>query len=62
MIISINSQSCGRVMVIRLDTDYGELIVIPLKRGGAEKGVVWLKGMEAVGFCGPCVCLGIFLL
>jgi hypothetical protein len=32
MIISINSQSWGRVMVIRLVIDYGELVKVALKK------------------------------
>jgi hypothetical protein len=37
MIISINSQSWGGIMVIRLVSDYGELVKVALKKFGREK-------------------------
>jgi hypothetical protein len=50
-------------MVIRLVIDYGELVKVALKKGGWEKKWVgWLKVMGFAGFCGPYVCLGVFLL
>jgi hypothetical protein len=53
----------GRLMVIRLVIDYLELVNVALKKGGWEKGwICGLKVMGIAGFCGPCVCLGIFLL
>jgi hypothetical protein len=49
------------VTVIRLVIDFGELVKVELK-GGVGKGVGgWGKRDGAAGFCGPCVCLGIFL-
>jgi hypothetical protein len=50
------------VMVIRLIIDFGEFVKVVLKRGvgiglcgeGRVIGAAW--------FCGPCVCLGVFLL
>jgi hypothetical protein len=35
MIISINSQSWGRVMVTRLVIYFGELVKVALKKGGS---------------------------
>jgi hypothetical protein len=53
IIISINSQIWGGVMVIRLVIDFGELVKVPLKKGeGWEKEWVGgLRGMGAVGLC-----------
>jgi hypothetical protein len=31
-------------------------------KGGTKGGNGWGRGMEAAGFCGPCVCLGVFML
>jgi hypothetical protein len=36
MIISINSGSWGRVMVIRLVVNFGELVKVALKKGGKK--------------------------
>jgi hypothetical protein len=37
--------------------------MVALKRAEWEKGWVGgLRGMGTAGFCGPCVCLGVFLL
>jgi hypothetical protein len=50
-------------MVIRLVIDFGESVKVALNEGGWEK--VWVgggRGLGATGFCGPCVCLGVFLL
>jgi hypothetical protein len=54
-------------MVIRLDIEIWEI-----GEGGTKWGVGkgggwarvggWGRGMRAAGFCGPCVCLGVFLL
>jgi hypothetical protein len=50
-------------MVIRLITDFSELVKVALKGGRWEKGLVsGLRDIGAAGFCGPCVCLGVFLL
>jgi hypothetical protein len=64
VIISINHGSWGEgvVMVIRIDIDFGKLVKVAL-RGRWEKG--WVGGGSGkgdAGFCGPCVCLGVFLL
>jgi hypothetical protein len=58
-IISINSGSWGVVIVVWLEikTVIGK---VGSEREGQRGG--WEKRMGAVGFCGPCVCLGIFLL
>jgi hypothetical protein len=62
MIISINSWRWGG-MVIRLVINFGELVKVALKSGGQKKWYVGaLRGMGAAGFCGICVCLGVFLL
>jgi hypothetical protein len=49
-------------MVIRLVIDYGELVKVALKWGGWDEWVGGLRGMGTAGFCGPCVCLDVFLL
>jgi hypothetical protein len=48
-------------MVIRLVLDCEELVKVALKKsgGGKESG---LRVMGVAGFCGSCVCLGVFLL
>jgi hypothetical protein len=46
------------IMVIRPVKDYGELVKVALRK----KGVSGLRVLGVTGFCGPCVCLGIFLL
>jgi hypothetical protein len=48
-------------MLVRLDTEFEET-----GEGGAKGGweVDWVngkRGMRAAGFCGPCLCLGVFL-
>jgi hypothetical protein len=50
------------LMVIRLDTE-----ILAIGKGGTikegmGKGVGWGRGMGAAWFCGPFVCLGLFLL
>jgi hypothetical protein len=54
----------GRVMVIRLVIDLGELVKVALKKAGRQEKwwVGELRGMGFAWFCGPCVCLGVFLL
>jgi hypothetical protein len=54
----------GRVMVIRLVIDLGELVKVALKKAGRQEKwwVGELRGMGVAWFCGPCVCLGVFLL
>jgi hypothetical protein len=48
-------------MVIRFVLDCGELVKVPLlKRLVGCRKVGGGKDMEATGFCGPCVCLGVF--
>jgi hypothetical protein len=50
-------------MVIRLDIDICVIGKGGTKKGEWEKG--WVsggRGIVAAGFCGPFVCLGIFLL
>jgi hypothetical protein len=50
-------------MVTRLAIDYRELIKAALKIGVWEKELVsGLRVMGFAGFCGLCVCLGVFLL
>jgi hypothetical protein len=49
-------------MVIRLVIDYGKLVKVALKKEGGKVWVGVLKVMGGSGFCGPCVCLGIFQL
>jgi hypothetical protein len=49
-------------VVIRIVMDFGELVKVALK-GEQEKG--WVdegRGKGTAGFCGLCVCLGLFLL
>jgi hypothetical protein len=45
-------------MVIRLDIETWVVRKGGTKGGGGKEG----SGMKAAGFCGPCVCLGVFLL
>jgi hypothetical protein len=61
LIISKNSWSCG-VMVSRILIIWGELVKVALKCGSRKVVLGWGKRYGAVGFCGPCVCLGVFLL
>jgi hypothetical protein len=48
MIISINSGSWGRVMVIRLVVNFGELVKVALKKGGKKR----MDGEEVWGQLG----------
>jgi hypothetical protein len=50
-------------MIISLDIEIWEIGESGTKRGGQEKG--WVdggRGKGAAGFCGLCVCSGVFLL
>jgi hypothetical protein len=47
--ISINSQSCKGVIVIRLVLDYEELVKVALKEGVCEKE--WVDGLVVEGVC-----------
>jgi hypothetical protein len=49
-------------MVIRQVIDLGELVEVALKRGWGRCGLGRGTCIGAVGFCGPCVCLCVFLL
>jgi hypothetical protein len=52
-------------MVIWPVIDYGDLVNVSLNRKGRDgkrSGVGGLRVMGNAGFCGPCVCLGVFLL
>jgi hypothetical protein len=60
VIISINTGSLGE-MVIKLDIEIWEIGKDGTKRG-LGKGVGRGRSMGATEFCGPCVCLDIFLL
>jgi hypothetical protein len=62
VIISINNGSWWAIMVIRVDTEIWEIGKDGLK-GGLEKGCVGGGGcIWDAGFCGPCVCLSVFLM
>jgi hypothetical protein len=54
----------GGVIVIKLAIDFGELVKVELKKTVRQEKwwVSGLRGIWASGFCGPCVCLGVFLL
>jgi hypothetical protein len=50
-------------MVIRLDIETWVIIKMALKGRGRKRGLVGEgRRMRAVGFCGPHVCLDVFLL
>jgi hypothetical protein len=49
------------VIFTRLVIGFRELVKMALKRGEG-KGLGWGREMGAAGFCGPSVCLGVFLL
>jgi hypothetical protein len=60
VIISVNSGSLG-VIIIRFDTEVWETGKDGTKWwGGKRRGCA--KRYGAAGFCGPSVCLGLFLL
>jgi hypothetical protein len=48
-------------MGIRLDIEFWEIDKGGTKRRSGERVSGWVRGMGAAGFCGPCVCLGVFL-
>jgi hypothetical protein len=61
MKISINSGSWGKY-AIRLVIDFWGI-----GKGGTKKGCRKMSGLVenkwvTAGFCGPCMCLGVFLL
>jgi hypothetical protein len=51
-------------MVIRVVVKYWELVKVALKSGGVWKKdwVCGLRVMVVAVLCGPCECLGVFLL
>jgi hypothetical protein len=55
---------CGGVMFIKLVIDYGKLAKVSLrkKEGEVVKGVDGWAEIYGGWFCGPCVCVGVFLL
>jgi hypothetical protein len=62
VIIPINIEVSG-VMVIRIEIEIWATGKCGTKIGGAVNGVSgWGRGLGVAGFCGPCVCLGVFLL
>jgi hypothetical protein len=63
MIICINSQIWGEVIVIRLVIDYGELLKVALKKEEVEKELMGgLRIMRFAGVLGTCVFWCVFLL
>jgi hypothetical protein len=48
-------------MFIRLDIEIWVIVKVALKKLRARNGVGG-EGMGDAGFCGPCTCLGVFLL
>jgi hypothetical protein len=59
---NIYEQSEWGLMVIKLIIGFGELVKVALKGGWKKGWECWGRSMRATGFCGPFVCLGMFVL